>query len=161
MRGQHYDLILNGVEVGGGSVRVHDADMQEYIFEKVLRVRFLLLELDKVFLLPFWSLQLFFLCDLLHLGGIFSGSFDTAFDRCFEISYWIPPLRACVAPLRIPEACDFGFGIRTPHRSPGDLNAPDLLSTCKGAVFLHLSIIKGGGQTMLLIFGFGASLGHS
>jgi len=39
VRGQHYDLILNGVEIGGGSVRVHDAAMQEYIFSKILRVR--------------------------------------------------------------------------------------------------------------------------
>ena len=39
VRGQHYDLVCNGVEVGGGSVRVHDAAMQEYIFSKVLQVR--------------------------------------------------------------------------------------------------------------------------
>ena len=38
VRGQHYDLVLNGVEIGGGSVRVHDAAMQEYIFEKILQV---------------------------------------------------------------------------------------------------------------------------
>ncbi|KAH9853711.1 tRNA synthetases class II-domain-containing protein [Lenzites betulinus] len=38
VRGQHYDLVLNGVEVGGGSVRVHDAAMQEYIFSKVLQL---------------------------------------------------------------------------------------------------------------------------
>lgn len=38
VRGQHYDLVLNGVEIGGGSVRVHDAMMQEYIFSKVLQV---------------------------------------------------------------------------------------------------------------------------
>lgn len=38
VRGQHYDLVLNGVEIGGGSVRVHDATMQEYIFSKVLQV---------------------------------------------------------------------------------------------------------------------------
>ncbi|PBK72840.1 hypothetical protein ARMSODRAFT_953249 [Armillaria solidipes] len=37
VRGQHYDLVLNGVEVGGGSVRVHDADMQEYIFTDILK----------------------------------------------------------------------------------------------------------------------------
>ena len=38
VRGQHYDLVLNGVEIGGGSVRVHDADMQEYVFAKILQV---------------------------------------------------------------------------------------------------------------------------
>ncbi len=39
VRGQHYDLVLNGVEIGGGSVRVHDPAMQEYIFSNVLQVR--------------------------------------------------------------------------------------------------------------------------
>ncbi|KAG7448970.1 uncharacterized protein BT62DRAFT_985392 [Guyanagaster necrorhizus] len=37
VRGQHYDLVLNGVEIGGGSVRVHDAAMQEYIFTDILK----------------------------------------------------------------------------------------------------------------------------
>ena len=39
VRGQHYDLVLNGTEIGGGSVRVHDAAMQEHIFSHVLQVR--------------------------------------------------------------------------------------------------------------------------
>ncbi|KXN87879.1 Aspartate--tRNA ligase, mitochondrial [Leucoagaricus sp. SymC.cos] len=38
VRGQHYDLVLNGVEIGGGSVRVHDAAMQDYIFGSVLQL---------------------------------------------------------------------------------------------------------------------------
>lgn len=38
VRGQHYDLVLNGVEIGGGSVRVHDARMQEFIFQEVLQL---------------------------------------------------------------------------------------------------------------------------
>ncbi|KAK7695641.1 hypothetical protein QCA50_000277 [Cerrena zonata] len=38
VRGQHYDLVLNGVEIGGGSVRVHDASMQEYIFSEILQL---------------------------------------------------------------------------------------------------------------------------
>ncbi|KAF8741336.1 tRNA synthetases class II (D, K and N), partial [Rhizoctonia solani] len=38
VRGQHYDLVLNGVEIGGGSVRVHDPTLQRFIFEQVLQL---------------------------------------------------------------------------------------------------------------------------
>lgn len=36
--GEHYDLVINGVELGGGSRRVHNAEMQRFIMEKVLRM---------------------------------------------------------------------------------------------------------------------------
>ncbi|KAG7205576.1 hypothetical protein KM043_007548 [Ampulex compressa] len=32
VRGLHYDLVLNGTEIGGGSIRIHDANMQRCIF---------------------------------------------------------------------------------------------------------------------------------
>lgn len=38
VRGEHYDLVLNGVEIGGGSVRIHDADLQYYILKNILKV---------------------------------------------------------------------------------------------------------------------------
>eukprot|EP00118_Oscarella_pearsei_P009340 m.53641 g.53641 ORF g.53641 m.53641 type:complete len:216 (+) comp34272_c0_seq3:1209-1856(+) len=38
IRGQHFDLVVNGVEVGGGSVRIHDADLQEKVFRDILKV---------------------------------------------------------------------------------------------------------------------------
>jgi aspartyl-tRNA synthetase len=33
VRAQHYDLVVNGVEVGGGSVRIHDAETQRRVLD--------------------------------------------------------------------------------------------------------------------------------
>jgi aspartyl-tRNA synthetase len=38
VRGQHYDIVLNGTELGGGSIRIHDPQLQEYVFKDVLKI---------------------------------------------------------------------------------------------------------------------------
>jgi aspartyl-tRNA synthetase len=38
VRGQHYDLVLNGVELGGGSIRIHQPSLQKKVFEDVLKI---------------------------------------------------------------------------------------------------------------------------
>jgi aspartyl-tRNA synthetase len=38
VRGQHYDIVLNGVELGGGSIRIHRPDLQKKVFEQVLKI---------------------------------------------------------------------------------------------------------------------------
>lgn len=38
VRGQHYDLVVNGVELGGGSIRIHQPEVQKTVFEEVLQL---------------------------------------------------------------------------------------------------------------------------
>lgn len=38
VRGQHYDIVVNGVELGGGSIRIHQPDVQKTVFEEVLKL---------------------------------------------------------------------------------------------------------------------------
>jgi len=38
VRGQHYDIVVNGVELGGGSIRIHRPDVQKMVFEEVLQI---------------------------------------------------------------------------------------------------------------------------
>ena len=38
VRGQHYDIVVNGVELGGGSIRIHQPDLQKTVFEDVLKL---------------------------------------------------------------------------------------------------------------------------
>jgi aspartyl-tRNA synthetase len=38
VRGQHYDIVVNGVELGGGSIRIHQPEVQKTVFEEVLQI---------------------------------------------------------------------------------------------------------------------------
>ena len=38
VRAEHYDLVVNGVELGGGSRRIHDPALQRYILKEIIKV---------------------------------------------------------------------------------------------------------------------------
>jgi aspartyl-tRNA synthetase len=38
VRGQHYDLVLDGWEIGGGSVRIHNSEMQRRVLGDLLKI---------------------------------------------------------------------------------------------------------------------------
>ena len=38
VRGQHYDIVVNGIELGGGSIRIHQPAVQKLVFEQVLQI---------------------------------------------------------------------------------------------------------------------------
>ncbi|KAJ7047588.1 tRNA synthetases class II-domain-containing protein [Mycena alexandri] len=85
VRGQHYDLVLNGVEIGGGSVRVHDADMQDHIFTNILQLS----EQEKT---PFSQLLHALRCGAPPHGGIALG-----FDRLMTILCKTQSIRDVIA----------------------------------------------------------------
>jgi len=38
VKAEHYDLVVNGVELGGGSRRIHSAAMQQFVLREVLKM---------------------------------------------------------------------------------------------------------------------------
>jgi aspartyl-tRNA synthetase len=100
--GQHYDLIWNGWELGSGSIRVHDAEMQQAVF-RVMGLS----EAEQ-------EAKFGFLLDALKMGAPPHGGFAMGIDRFVARMAGEPDLRQVVAFPKIASGSDPLTGGPTP-----------------------------------------------
>lgn len=84
-KGSSFDLVLNGVEVGGGSRRIHVAELQEYVMRDVLKMSD-----DRVKLFDH-------LLDALRAGCPPHSGFALGFDRLLAIMCGVESVRDVMA----------------------------------------------------------------
>jgi aspartyl-tRNA synthetase len=86
VRGQHYDVVVNGVELGGGSIRIHRPDVQKKVFEEVLQI-----PPDET------QLRFGYLLEAFRYGAPPHGGIALGFDRLNAILCGTPSIRDVIA----------------------------------------------------------------
>src|SRR6266542_1156482 len=86
VRGQHYDVVVNGVELGGGSIRIHQPDVQKMIFEDLLAIA-----PDET------KLRFGYLLEAFRYGAPPHGGIALGFDRLLAILCGTPSIRDVIA----------------------------------------------------------------
>jgi aspartyl-tRNA synthetase len=109
VRGQHYDLVWNGWELGSGSIRIHDVDVQERVFrtmgmpDEEARSKF------------------GFLLDALAMGAPPHGGFAMGIERFVALLAGEPDIRQIVAFPKVSSGSDPLTG--APTAMPADVLA--------------------------------------
>lgn len=86
VRGQHYDIVVNGVELGGGSIRIHQPDVQKTIFEDILAI-----PPDET------RLRFGYMLEAFRYGAPPHGGIALGFDRLIAILCGTPSIRDVIA----------------------------------------------------------------
>jgi aspartyl-tRNA synthetase len=86
VRGQHYDLVVNGAELGGGSIRIHQPDVQKTIFEQILQI-----PPDMV------KARFGYMLEAFRYGAPPHGGIALGFDRLVAILCGTPSIREVIA----------------------------------------------------------------
>lgn len=86
VRGQHYDIVVNGCELGGGSIRIHQPDVQKTVFEEVLQI-----PPDET------KLRFGYMLDAFRYGAPPHGGIALGFDRLMAILCATPSIRDVIA----------------------------------------------------------------
>jgi aspartyl-tRNA synthetase len=119
VRGQHYDIVVNGVELGGGSIRIHQPDVQKTVFEEVLQIA------------PEETrLRFGYMLDAFRYGAPPHGGIALGFDRLNAILCGTPSIRDVIA---FPKTAK---GVCLMTETPTPVSARQLKD-------LHLEIKKG------------------
>ena len=85
MKAQAYDIVCNGYEIGGGSIRIHDASVQESAFRVLKMTR------DEAYS------KLGFLLDALQYGAPPHGGIALGVDRIAMLLAGEPSIREVIA----------------------------------------------------------------
>jgi aspartyl-tRNA synthetase len=86
VRGQHYDIVVNGMELGGGSIRIHQPEVQRTVFEEVLQIP---PEETK--------LRFGYMLEAFRYGAPPHGGIALGFDRLMAILCGTPSIRDVIA----------------------------------------------------------------
>jgi len=93
-RAQAYDLVINGSEAGGGTIRIHDAGVQQQVFE--------LLGIDETTAKERFG----FLLDALQYGAPPHGGIALGIDRWVMLFGKLDNIRDCIAFPKTQKATD-------------------------------------------------------
>jgi aspartyl-tRNA synthetase len=86
VRGQHYDIVVNGTELGGGSIRIHQPEVQKKVFEEVLQI-----PPDLV------KARFGYMLEAFRYGAPPHGGIALGFDRMIAILCGTPSIRDVIA----------------------------------------------------------------